>query len=65
MNRNEKRKLERHKELFVEKMTECIQELLLACTRFRRHQVWCENGTGGGSWTVGSLRGSSSLKLCG
>ena len=36
----------------------------LACTRFRRHQVWCDNGTGGGSWSVGSLRGSSSLKLC-
>ena len=28
MDRNDKRKLERHKELFVEKMTECIQELL-------------------------------------
>jgi len=36
----------------------------LACTRFRRHQVWCDNGTGGGSWRGGSLRGSSSLKLC-
>jgi transposase-like protein len=36
----------------------------LACTRFRRHQVWCDNGTGGGSWSVGSLRGSSSLRLC-
>ena len=36
----------------------------MACTRFRRHQVWCDNGTGGGSWSVGSLRGSSSLKLC-
>ena len=36
----------------------------LACTRFRRHQVWCDNGTGGGSWSGGSLRGSSSLKLC-
>ena len=38
--------------------------LVLACTRFRRHPVWCDNGTGGGSWSVGSLRGSSSLRLC-
>src|SRR6185312_2751069 len=38
--------------------------LSLACTRFRRHQVWCENGTRGGSWSVGSLRWSSNLKLC-
>lgn len=29
-----------------------------------RHQVWYDNGTGGGSWSVGSLRGSSSLRLC-
>ena len=36
----------------------------LACTRFRRHQVWCDNRTGGGSWRGGSLRGSSSLKPC-
>ena len=37
----------------------------LACTRFRRHQVWCDNGTGGGSCRGGSLPGSSSLRLCG
>ena len=37
----------------------------LACTRFRRHQVRCFNGTGGGSWSDGSLHASSSLKLCG
>ena len=36
----------------------------LACTRFRRHQVRCFNGTGGASWSVGSLHGSLSLKLC-
>ena len=36
----------------------------VACTRFRRHQVRCFNGTGGGSWSGESLRGSSSLKLC-
>ena len=35
----------------------------LACTRFRRHRVRCFNGTGGGSWRDGSLRGSSSLRL--
>jgi predicted ATP-dependent endonuclease of OLD family len=39
------------------------QRVGLACTRFRRHQVWCDNGTGGGSWSVGNLRGSSSLRL--
>ena len=38
---------------------------VLACTRFRRHQVWCDNGTGGGSWRGGSLHGSSSLRLFG
>ena len=37
----------------------------VACTRFRRHQVRCFNGTGGASWSVGSLRASSSLRLCG
>ena len=37
----------------------------LACTRFRRHQVRCFNGTGGASWSVGNLRGNSSLRLCG
>ena len=37
---------------------------LLACTRFRRHQVWCDNGTGGRSCRGGSLRGSSSLRPC-
>jgi integrase len=36
----------------------------VACTRFRRHQVWCDNGTGGGSWSGGSLRESSSLRPC-
>jgi hypothetical protein len=36
----------------------------LACTRFRRHRVRCFNGTGGGSWRGGSLRGSSSLRPC-
>jgi hypothetical protein len=34
----------------------------LACTRFRRHRVRCFNGTGGGSWNVGSLHASSSLR---
>ena len=38
---------------------------ILACTRFRRHQVRCFNGTGGASWNVGSLHGSSSLRLFG
>ena len=37
---------------------------MMACTRFRRHQVRCFNGTGGASWSVGSLHGSLSLKLC-
>jgi len=37
----------------------------LACTRFHRHRVRCFDGTGGGSWRGGSLRGSSSLRLCG
>ena len=37
----------------------------MACTRFRRHRVRCFTGTGGGSWRGGSLRGSSSLRLCG
>ena len=36
----------------------------MACTRFRRHQVWCENGTGGRSCRGGSLRGSSRLRPC-
>ncbi len=36
----------------------------LACTRFRRHRVRCFDGTGGGSWRGGSLRESSSLRLC-
>jgi hypothetical protein len=35
---------------------------ILACTRFRRHRVRCFNGTGGASWSGGSLRGSSSLR---
>jgi uncharacterized protein (DUF2235 family) len=38
---------------------------ILACTRFRRHRVRCFDGTGGGSWRDGSLRGSSSLRPCG
>ena len=37
----------------------------LACTRFRRHRVRCFDGTGGVSWSDGSLRESSSLRLCG
>jgi hypothetical protein len=37
----------------------------LACTRFRRHRVRCFDGTGGASWRGGSLRESSSLRLCG
>ena len=36
----------------------------LACTRFRRHRVRCFDGAGGRSWRDGSLRGSSSLRLC-
>src|SRR5258708_632055 len=28
----------------------------LACCRFRRHRVRCFAGTGGGSWSDGSLR---------
>jgi hypothetical protein len=36
----------------------------LACTRFRRHQVWCDNGIGGRLCRGGSLRGSSSLRPC-
>jgi hypothetical protein len=39
--------------------------LEMACTRFRRHRVRCFDGTGGGSWRDGSLRGSSSLRPCG
>jgi hypothetical protein len=41
------------------------QVLYMACTRFRRHRVRCFNGTGGGSWSGGSSRESSSLRLCG
>jgi hypothetical protein len=37
----------------------------VACTRFRRHRVRCFDGAGGGSWRDGSLRASSSLRLCG
>jgi catechol 2,3-dioxygenase-like lactoylglutathione lyase family enzyme len=37
----------------------------LACTRFHRHRVRCFDGTGGVSWSDGSLRGSLSLRLCG
>jgi hypothetical protein len=42
----------------------CYPHGYLACTRFRRHRVRCFNGTGGGSWRGGSLRGSSSLRPC-
>ena len=38
---------------------------IVACTRFRRHRVRCFDGTGGVSWSDGSLRESSSLRLCG
>ena len=40
-----------------------IDLLPLACTRFRRHRVRCDNGNGGGSWIGGSSRESSSLRL--
>ena len=39
-------------------------DIEVACPRFRRHQVRCFNGTGGASWSVGNLRGNSSLRLC-
>jgi len=42
-----------------------LRKLCMACTRFRRHRVRCFNGTGGGSWSDGSLHASSSLRLCG
>ena len=42
-----------------------VKKPTLACTRFRRHRVRCFDGTGGESWRDGSLRGSSSLRLCG
>jgi hypothetical protein len=29
----------------------------MACTLFRRHRVWCFDGTGGVSWRDGSLNG--------
>src|SRR5689334_16437720 len=45
-------------------MLERARKLLLACTRFRRHRVRCFDGAGGRSWKDGSLRGSSSLRLC-
>ena len=35
---------------------------IVACTRFRRHRVRCFNGTGGWSWSDGSLRESSNLR---
>jgi len=38
--------------------------VIVACTRFRRHRVRCFNGTGGWSWSDGSLRESSSLRRC-
>jgi len=37
----------------------------VAGTRFRRHRVRCFDGTGGASLSGGSLRESSSLRLCG
>jgi hypothetical protein len=37
----------------------------LACCRFRGHRVRCFGGTGGVSWSDGSLHESSSLRLCG
>ena len=37
---------------------------IVACPRFRRHRVRCFHGTGGASWSGGSLRESSSLRLC-
>ena len=43
----------------------CAPDHLLACARFRRHRVRCFDGAGGGSWRDGSLRASSSLRLCG
>jgi len=41
-----------------------VQEGGMACTRFRRHRVKVFNGAGGRPWRDGSLRGSSSLRLC-
>ena len=38
------------------------EDYRLACTLFRRHRVWCFDGTGGVSWRGGSLRASSSLR---
>jgi Reverse transcriptase (RNA-dependent DNA polymerase) len=52
----------------LKKTIESLSEYLydLACTRFRRHQDWCDNGTGGAVWRQGdSLLGSSSLRLFG
>jgi hypothetical protein len=56
----------------IEKATQCADGLYLevwdrslACTRFHRHRVRCFDGTGGVSWSDGSLRGSLSLRLCG
>jgi hypothetical protein len=37
----------------------------MACCRFRGHRVRCFGGTGGVSWSDGSLHESSSLRLCG
>ena len=34
----------------------------MACTRFRRHRVRYFDGTGGGSWRGGSLRGDFKLE---
>jgi hypothetical protein len=42
-----------------------LNDVYLACTRFRRHRVRCFDGTGGVSWSDGSLRESSSLRLFG
>jgi len=47
------------------RLTLALQQYDVACTRFRRHRVWCFDGTGGASWRGGSLHASSSLRRCG
>jgi uncharacterized phage infection (PIP) family protein YhgE len=49
---------------FVDDYTPLTERLRLACTRFRRHQDWSDNGTRGGSWRGGRLHASSSLRPC-
>ena len=60
-------KLEEMRKTVDEKLQSTLEARLgeLACTRFRRHRVRCFYGTGGESWTGGSLHGSLSLRLCG